>query len=74
MNGPVHTFDIWQSVMEDDACAVNPGVPGCGLALCHLSARSVETVREMMKLVEKAYQDVPFDGAMTSVLSEHHLL
>ncbi len=72
--GSVHTFDIWQSWMDGGGCTVNPGVPGCGLALCHLSEESVEITLALLEVVREAYRDVPFGGVKTSILSQHHQL
>ena len=65
----IHAFDLWQESMTGDFCPVNPGVPGCGLALCNLSDTSIAVTGELLRLVEKAYQGAEFGGAAASLKS-----
>jgi 23S rRNA (adenine2030-N6)-methyltransferase len=67
----VHAFDLWQEAMTGDACPVNPGVPGCGLALCNLSDASVAMTGELQRLVEEAYQGAEFRGTPASLKSRY---
>ncbi len=72
--GRIDTFDIGQSCMEEESCAVNPGVPGCGLAMANLSRPSIEKTREMLCDIEKIYKNVLFNGVETSISIDTSIL
>lgn len=69
-SGNIYTFDIWQDCMQEDYCAVNPGVPGCGLAVTHLSDGSVKKTEEMLCLIKRIYKNVLFNCTRTSILTD----
>jgi len=63
----IYTYDIWQNCMHYNTCEVNPGVPGCGMAVAHLSEASISKMHEMLHYVEIIYKNVSFGYSRTSI-------
>jgi len=66
----IHTFDVWQKAMDEKFCPVNPGVPGCGLAVVNLKVESIQSIETYLKAVTEAYREVKFEGNFLSLDSE----
>ena len=72
--GAIYTFDIWQRCMGYDGCARNPGVPGCGLAIAHLSEASIAKTGELLRCVEDIYKEVLYNGSAAPISTDHSII
>ncbi len=70
----IHTFDVWQKCMEQDHCTVNPGVPGCGIAVANLSNASINSIVKYLSIIGNLYRNVYYNGINTSLCTGHLLL
>jgi 16S rRNA G966 N2-methylase RsmD len=63
----IHTFDVWQKSMEQNACRVNPGVPGCGIATAYLSEDSIRRIEEYMNIIGELYSHATYNDVNASL-------
>lgn len=70
--GPqIHTFDVWQKCMNLDSCKINPGVPGCGLAVSNLSNDSITKIEEYLSIVGNLYLNATYNNELASLCIGH---
>jgi hypothetical protein len=60
--GTIHTFDVWQKCMKQDSCRINPGVPGCGIAVSNLSINSLKRIEELLNEIVDLYGNAVYNG------------
>ncbi len=72
-NVSLNTFDVWQECMEQDACAINPGVPGCGIACVNLQRESIQSITKYLSIIEDVFRDVEFNGEKTSLCIKYEV-
>jgi 23S rRNA (adenine2030-N6)-methyltransferase len=71
---PIHTFDVWQKCMNNDSCKINPGVPGCGLAVANLSKDSTQRIDDYLYFINDLYSNATYDGEYASLCVGHLIL
>jgi Protein involved in catabolism of external DNA len=67
----IHTFDVWLKCMKHDNCKINPGVPGCGIAVANLSKSSINKIEEYLYIIGSLYSNVNYNGEKTSLCIGH---
>lgn len=70
----IYTFDVWQKCMRLDDCKVNPGVPGCGLAVANLSKSSIHKIEEHLNFIGELYNNVTFGNESASLCIGYSVL
>jgi 23S rRNA (adenine2030-N6)-methyltransferase len=71
---PIHTFDIWQKCMNNESCEINPGVPGCGLAVANLSKASIQRINDDLHFIRDLYSNATYDNNYASLCTGHLIL
>jgi len=72
-NSRIHTFDIWLSCMQQASCKINPGVPGCGIAVANLSSHSITQIIDCQKIIGQIYKDAIYCGVNASLSIGHDI-
>lgn len=67
---PLHAWEVWQVGMTLEGCAQNPGVPGCGIAVCGASDAALEAVARCHACVLSAWASVRYEGYAAPLLGE----
>lgn len=67
----IQTFDVWLTCMKQDSCSINPGVPGCGIAIANLSSKSVAQIIDYQKVIAHIYEDAIYCGESASLSISH---
>lgn len=65
---PIFTFDVRQKDMNYNVCEVNPGVPGCGIAVANLSEASIKKIEEYLYIIGKLYCNMSFNSKDASLV------
>lgn len=56
LQGKVLALDAWQESMDLEDCSLNPGVPGCGIALTNYPVAARDLLVQRLALLEDLYR------------------
>ncbi len=70
----IYTFDVRQKYMNNNACKVNPGVPGCGIAVANLSKASIKKIGNYLHIIGKLYGNMKYKGEGAALVAEHLII
>ena len=57
------SFELWQRSMTGNDCAVNPGVPGCGVALGNIAPEDAARISTLHTSLAAIYENARYGGA-----------
>lgn len=66
-DSPIYTFDVWQKCMGSTGCKINPGVPGCGIAVANLSSDSFGVIQNYLYAIHHLYRKVNYKSESTTL-------
>lgn len=69
-NSLLTAYSLWQQSMMDSSCAVNPGVPGCGLVAFNLSAASFHILHQYLHVLETCYATATYCGENAALIAQ----
>jgi len=70
----INSFNIWQNSMVEDSCSINPGVPGCGIAVANLSQASISSIKNFMYIIQDLYKHAVYLNKNASLCVSHLIL